>query len=62
MLGSRRAGVSAVAFQLKKAGLIDYRNGRMRIRNAEGLKKVSCKCDFLIQKETNQVLRSNWNP
>ncbi len=62
MLGSRRAGVSAAAFQLKKAGLIDYRNGRIRIRNAEGLKKVSCECYFLIQKETNQVLRSNWNP
>jgi CRP-like cAMP-binding protein len=61
MLGSRRAGVSAVAFQLKKAGLIDYRNGRMRIRNAEGLKKVSCECYFLIQKETNQILRSSWN-
>jgi CRP-like cAMP-binding protein len=62
MLGSRRAGVSAAAFKLKNAGLIDYRNGRMRIRNVEGLKKVSCECYFLIQKEANQVLRYGGNP
>ena len=57
MLGARRAGVSAAAFELKAAGLIDYRNGRMRIQDAEGLKKFSCECYFLIQKEANDVLR-----
>ena len=57
MLGSRRAGVSGVAFELKSAGLIDYRNGRMRIRNPEGLKKIACECYSLIQREAHQVLR-----
>ena len=59
MLGSRRAGVSAAAFALRAAGLIDYKNGRMKIRDVEGLKKVSCECFFLIQKEANQVLRAS---
>jgi len=57
MLGSRRAGVSRAAFQLRSAGLIDYRNGRMRIRDVEGLKKVSCECFLIIQKEAMQVFR-----
>ena len=57
MLGSRRAGVSRAAFQLRSAGLIDYRNGKMRIRDVDGLKKVSCECFLIIQKEAMQVFR-----
>ena len=58
MLGSRRAGVSRAAFQLRAAGLIDYRNGKMRIRDVDGLKKVSCECFLIIQKEATQSLPS----
>ena len=52
-----RARRSRAAFQLRAAGLIDYRNGKMRIRDVDGLKKVSCECFLIIQKEAMQVFR-----
>jgi CRP-like cAMP-binding protein len=44
MLGVRRVSVTAVARQLLKQGLIDYRRGKVKILNRPGLDKMSCEC------------------
>ncbi len=44
MLGVRRAGVTLAAGILQKAGLIDYRRGRMRIVDRERLEAAACEC------------------
>ena len=59
MLGSRRAGVADATLEFKKKGLIDHQYGRIRIRDAEGLKKFACECYLLIRRDTERVLNSN---
>jgi len=44
MLGVRRAGVTVVAQTLQATGLIEYRRGRISIRNRKGLKTAACGC------------------
>jgi DNA-binding MarR family transcriptional regulator len=44
MLGVRRTSVSLVADKLQTAGLIKYKRGRIRIVDAENLRKGSCDC------------------
>ena len=62
MLGSRRAGVADATLEFKREGLIDYQHGRMRIRDAEGLKRFACECYLLIRRESERVLNSNARP
>lgn len=61
MLGSRRAGVTNATVEFKRAGMIDYQHGRIRIRNAEGLKKFSCECYFLIRSEAERATNPSAN-
>lgn len=44
MLGSPRSEVTISAGILRKAGLIDYGRGGMKIMDRKGLEAVSCKC------------------
>jgi CRP-like cAMP-binding protein len=44
MLGAQRAGVSLAARVLKKAGLINYSRGQIRILDRKGLEQESCEC------------------
>ena len=44
MLGVRRVGVSSIASQFKKDGLIQYRRGELTIMNREALKELACSC------------------
>jgi CRP-like cAMP-binding protein len=49
MLGSRRTTVTAVAGELQRKGLIDYRRGRVRILNRKALEEAACDCYQIIQ-------------
>ncbi len=44
MLGSTRPTVTIVAGTLRRAGLIEYRHGRMTVLNRAGLEACSCEC------------------
>jgi CRP-like cAMP-binding protein len=44
MLGVRRVGVTAAAFDLQREGLIQYHRGDLIILNRAGLKTAACSC------------------
>jgi len=51
MLAVRRASVSAVAAALQRRGLINYRRGRITIRDRGGLESAACECYGRIRRE-----------
>jgi CRP-like cAMP-binding protein len=55
MLGVQRPGCSLAANALKKAGLIDYRRGRVQIIDRIGLEQKSCECYGTIRTELDKV-------
>jgi len=58
MLGVRRAGVTAVASALQRAGLIRYTRGHIAILDRPGLKKRSCECYGVTKREFDRLLGS----
>lgn len=49
LLGVRREGVTCGALKLRKAGLIDYRRGRLSVLHREGLEALSCECYAVVR-------------
>ncbi len=49
MLGVRRAGVSAAAGSLRRAGLITYRRGKVVVLDRRGLAAASCECYRILK-------------
>jgi len=44
MLGVRRPTVTLAAHHLQQEGIVDYRHGRMRVRNRRALERAACAC------------------
>ena len=55
MLGVRRATVTVIAGALQKAGLIDYRRGRIHIVDRRGLEDVACECYDVVRQVMKKV-------
>ena len=56
MLGAHRSGVSVAAKALRRAGLIRYHRGHVRIEDLKGLEEVACECFELVRGEFERVL------
>lgn len=57
MLGVRREGVTGAALKLQKAGLIQYRRGRIAILDRVGLEERSCECYAVVRRAYDRLLR-----
>jgi len=56
MLGVRRPSVTVIANAFHRARLIDYRHGRMKIRDRRGLEAASCDCYRAMREEQHRLL------
>jgi CRP-like cAMP-binding protein len=56
MLGVRRPTVTVVARRLQEEGLIDYRRGRIVIRDRPGLARLSCECYGVVRSHFARLL------
>ncbi len=57
MMGVNRKSVTLAAQTLQKAGLIDYRRGKMQVRDRPGLEKASCECYGVIKERFAAFLK-----
>ena len=58
MLGIRRSSVTDVARKLRKREVIEYRRGKLQIKQTEVLEKLSCECYFALKEEYDRLLAS----
>ena len=56
MLGVRRPSVSIVAATLQKAGFIEYRRGKIRLVDIEGLEEGACECYGTVKGHYERLL------
>jgi CRP-like cAMP-binding protein len=49
MLGTPRTNVTAIAGNLQKLRLIDYRRGKIQILDPRGLEDSACECYLLVK-------------
>lgn len=57
MLGVRRVGITVAAGALQRAGLIEYRRGKLTVLNRRGLEAAACGCYATDQKSYAELLR-----
>lgn len=57
MLGSRRAGVSVAANDLREAGLISYTRGRVTVIDRPGLEAASCECYRMVKTHFDRLVK-----
>jgi len=62
MLGVARAAVVDAAGGLQQAGLIEYDDGRMHIRDRTGLERASCECYAIVRSEFDRLLNGQETP
>jgi CRP-like cAMP-binding protein len=56
MLGVQRAGVTIAAGKIQKAGIIEYRRGKVTVLRRHDLEKATCECYATIKAETARLL------
>ena len=56
MLGVRREGVTEAAGDLQRAGLIQYRRGRITVLDRKGLEHRACECYAVVRNEYERLL------
>jgi CRP-like cAMP-binding protein len=57
MLAVRRPSVTVVARALQQRKLIQYRRGRIRILDREGLEEGACECYHVVRREFERLFR-----
>jgi CRP-like cAMP-binding protein len=62
MLGVRRAGVTVAANALKRAGLIEYTRGQIKILDHDGLKRRSCECYGVTKRDFDRLFGAPRKP
>jgi len=58
MLGSRRASVTVAAGALQKAGIIEYRRGKIHIVQREKLEQTACECYGTVRLQLQAFVQS----
>ncbi|MEQ1486003.1 Crp/Fnr family transcriptional regulator [Methyloglobulus sp.] len=56
LLGVRREGITEMAGNLQRAGLISYRRGHITVLDRTGLESRSCECYNVVKKEFQRLL------
>lgn len=56
MLGVRREGVTEAAGRLQRAGVIEYRRGKITVIDRPQLEAMSCECYAVVRNETLRLL------
>ncbi len=54
MLGVRRTGVTEVASEMQRQGIIDYHRGKIKILDRQALEKVACEC-YQVLKDWSSI-------
>jgi CRP-like cAMP-binding protein len=55
LLGVRRTGVTAAARRLMRAGVIEYRRGRIYVPDRGKLRAYACECYAVVRKEIDRL-------
>jgi CRP-like cAMP-binding protein len=58
MLGSRRASVTVAAGALQKAGIIEYRRGKLHILHRDKLEQTACECYATVRSQLDAFVQS----
>lgn len=56
MIGVRREGITEIAGNLQRAGLISYRRGHITVLDRSGLESRACECYNVVKKELHRLL------
>ena len=56
LLGVRRAGISEVAEELRRAGGLEYSRGRVRITDPAALEAMACECYWTTHEDFQRLL------
>jgi CRP-like cAMP-binding protein len=56
MLGVRREGITEIAGNLQRTGLIKYRRGHISVLDRSGLEKHACECYKVVKNEFHRLL------
>jgi Mn-dependent DtxR family transcriptional regulator len=56
MLGTSRKAVTLAAQSMQKAGLINYRRGKIQVLDRRGLEKTSCECYAIVKERFDAFL------